>query len=182
MPDTMTIEQFEIHLTRYGRDLDAWPSPEGQDAKALLAVSKDARRIYDLESALDQILAKTFRKAEVPAALPSSIAAQAHRDSQVGQATPSPNTNFTGILEQVFDGLFRPIRSIWAQAGSLALIAALGFVMGHVGLPFMEPSATPQTAMSEELEYDLASLAFGTDALDWSQTDTETLWGVNSTP
>ena len=123
--DMMTFEDFEERALAYGGDIDGWPAQDRTAARALLAVSDEARAALDEARALDDML-DLWEGPEPSHALLSRVLADAATVSGQEAAAPAPRAPIrAGWRERLFGGqpVFRP-------GLALAACLALGFAMG----------------------------------------------------
>jgi len=110
--DALALERLAHGLDAYGGDLDRWPAPLRGAAEALIAREPEARRLHDAARALDRLLD------QAPMPSPS----RRLRARVLERAAPP-------VWRQSLGALW-PFGPAWQPAAALALIAALGIVLG----------------------------------------------------
>jgi len=84
-PLAVSIEEFQDKLVKYGPDLAAWPDPEREAARKLLAKSEYAREMRAIEALLKKELGA--KKIVAPKGLADRIVERA-RDMKIGKSKP----------------------------------------------------------------------------------------------
>jgi hypothetical protein len=115
--ETMTIEEFEALLDRYGGVIERWPSESARAARALLAISDAARVRLKQAGALETLLSDAM-----PAFTLTTGALRSRILAEIGRRATRPRW-WSWFME--IGGVRRPI------AIAVALIPlSLGFAIG----------------------------------------------------
>jgi hypothetical protein len=139
MPDkSMTLDEFELQLDRYGANLDRWPVESASRAKRLVADSSGARSLFAESRALEMLLDDAL-----PAATLSTGAVRNRILAAVTEQTAKPHM-FAWL--NVSPRLLRPVA---IAAAVIPLV--LGYAIG-VGY---QPGG-----VNEDLVSDVSLLAF----------------------
>ena len=113
----MNSKAFEMLLDRLGTDFDAWPSDEAREAKALLATSDEARKVYGALRRIEQLLGAS--RPRVAAGAEQLVIRRALADIALREASPTLLDRFRALI-------FAPI----PRAAFAISLAALGFAVG----------------------------------------------------
>jgi hypothetical protein len=115
----MNSKAFEMLLDRLGTDLDAWPSDEAREAKALLATSDEARKAYDMLRRVEGLICAS--RPRIAAGAEQMVIRRALADIALREAAPTLLDRFRALV-------FAPVPG----AAFAISLAALGFAVGIV--------------------------------------------------
>ena len=152
-PPPLPLERFRELVAAYGARLELWPADEAARARELVAMSAEARALFDAETELDRELVGVSAPPEVPARL-------LRRLNEVPLRAPQRRVLW-------------PFGRAWVPALGWAFAAALGVSWGLFAPPFegnesdsgaavasVAPSANDVAPAAAE--DDVAALARGT--------------------
>jgi len=139
MPDkSMTLNDFETLLDRYGAAMNRWPTDAAARANQLLTTSRDAHRLLARSSALDELLDDAL-----PATTPTTAALRARILADITRDAAEPRP---------FEWFLRGPRILRPIAIAVVLIPlGLGYAIGIGYQP---------NGVNEDLVADVSLLAF----------------------
>ena len=133
----MNDNEFTERLDRLGSNLDAWPRPDADGARLLLARSEAARKSHAEAIALARL---------VSAALPANGFEVARVRSSVLRRIAEPLSRFDTLIDWLMPGIG------WARAWRPAAVALVPLVLGlslGIAVPDVdEPDAAMEEAVS----------------------------------
>jgi hypothetical protein len=132
----MTMVEFHDLLEAYGGDPDAWPASRRAAAEQLVAIDPDAMTAWHRARRFDALLAHGMAmSSEVDGENVLAALGSLHLPPQRRSWTAWP----TPLLD--FD-----LAPAWPRVAALAAVAALGFVIGLVGLDRRDGSVSTVAA------------------------------------